>query len=126
MARWGQGATSTRALEGAQRACARVCAQACTDRYLGAMPGQNLPLAAGQRDLLLDGALELVWKERQEKGLGALRSLKTGRSGASSPMAAGFSRAPTCQVPVCSLCVPGQPRGPFPVPPPMRPPRPGR
>lgn len=40
--------------------CACLCTGTCTGvwrlGYLGAVPRQNLPLAAGQCDLLLDGA----------------------------------------------------------------------
>ena len=34
--------------------------------YLGAVPGQNLPFAAGQCDLLLDGAFKFIWKKGKE------------------------------------------------------------
>ena len=42
--------------------------------YLGAVPRQNLPLAAGQCDLLLDGAFKFIWKYRKrgERGPGKL------------------------------------------------------
>lgn len=30
--------------------------------YLGAVPCQNLPFTASQRDLLLDGAFKFIWK----------------------------------------------------------------
>lgn len=42
--------------------------------YLGAVPRQNLPLAAGQCDLLLDGTFKFIWKDRKrgEGGPGKL------------------------------------------------------
>ena len=61
----------------AAEACARVCLGTCVYTsvragwagrvakrfwYLGAVPCQNLPLAASQRDLLLDGALKFICK----------------------------------------------------------------
>lgn len=64
-----EGATTRRLRRGpGARVLVCVCTSVHGDWYLGAMPGQNLPLAAGQRDLLLDGALEFIWKERREEG----------------------------------------------------------
>lgn len=65
MVRWGQGATSTRGLERDQKCVSMsLCMYKCAWRrwYLRAMPGQNLPFTAGQRDLLLDRALKFIWK----------------------------------------------------------------
>jgi hypothetical protein len=35
--------------------------------YLGAMPRQDLPLATGQGDLLLDGALKLICEKAEQR-----------------------------------------------------------
>lgn len=38
--------------------------------YLGAMPRQDLPLATGQGDLLLDGALKLICEKGEQRSEG--------------------------------------------------------
>lgn len=38
--------------------------------YLGAMPRQDLPLATGQGDLLLDGALKVICEKGEQRGEG--------------------------------------------------------
>jgi hypothetical protein len=85
-------------------------------RYLGAMPRQNLPFTAGQRHLLLDGALKFICKKEKKEavtgaqyvmmGPGALRPHSTRVRWQDSCGVQGAVQDRTC-CPVSALCMAG-------------------
>lgn len=52
----------------ASKCMARPAGGARETRYLRAMPRQDLPLATGQGNFLLDGALKLICEEGEQRG----------------------------------------------------------